>query len=266
MTRTVFLAWQDPQKRLWYPIGKLTSDGRIFRFAYTRGASSACAANRFVPLAAFPDLHRVYESERLFPLFANRLLPTSRPEFAQFLRWLNLEDPQPAPLALLARSGGARETDNLEVFPCPEPAIDGMYETAFFLRGLRHMAQVAVERAGRLEAGERLCVMLDLENDFDRDAMALRAADRESPLLLGYLPRYLSGELVRLMRTTHRTPDVTVSQVNADAPLQFRVLCQLRIQWGEGFRPFSGEEYQPLTKLETADWVTGDHSLTVVVP
>ena len=246
MTRTVFLAWQDPQKRLWYPIGRLTSDGRTFRFVYTQGASLARAANRFVPLAAFPDLHRTYEADRLFPLFANRLLPASRPEFAQFLRWLNIGDALPAPLALLARSGGARETDNLEVFPCPEPAVDNTYEMAFFVRGLRHMAPVATERASRLEVGERLRVMLDLENDFDHDAMALRTADVEGPLLLGYLPRYLSGELVRLMVATHKTPEVTVSQVNLDAPLQFRVLCQLRIDWGADFQPFTSEEYQPL--------------------
>ena len=224
----------------------LSTDDATFRFVYTRGALTARSASSFVPLAAFPELFKAYESDRLFPLFSNRLLPSSRPEFPQFLRWLGLGDAPPAPLAILARSGGGRATDNLEVFPCPEPAKDGVYEARFFLRGLAHMAPVAVERANRLAAGERLCMLLDIENVFDTSAVALRSADADGPVLLGYCPRYLSEELVRLPLARNRRPVITVSQVNIDAPLQFRVLCHMQVEFGHDFLPFQGEEYQPL--------------------
>lgn len=106
MTRTIFLAWQDPLKRHWYPVGRLSSNDRRFLFVYTGGAIEAQKTGRFSLFATFPDLHGLYQSETLFPLFANRLMPASRPDFPKFLEWLNVSDTGAAPLVILARSGG----------------------------------------------------------------------------------------------------------------------------------------------------------------
>ena len=38
------------------------------------------------------DLHGVYESAVLFPLFANRLLSKTRPEYRDFLAWLDVPE------------------------------------------------------------------------------------------------------------------------------------------------------------------------------
>lgn len=55
-------------------------------------------------------------------MLVNRLLPSSRPEYNDFLRWNNFDpaDP-PEPLVLLQRSEGIKQTDAIEVFPCPVP-------------------------------------------------------------------------------------------------------------------------------------------------
>lgn len=35
--KTLFLAWQDGKSRYWYPIGRLTFDGEMYKFVYTQG-------------------------------------------------------------------------------------------------------------------------------------------------------------------------------------------------------------------------------------
>jgi hypothetical protein len=73
--KTLYLAWQDPEGRRWLPVGRLSFDGHVYRFVYTKGAKQS---PRFVPFGAMRDLHVVYESAVLFPLFANRLLSKTR--------------------------------------------------------------------------------------------------------------------------------------------------------------------------------------------
>lgn len=88
--KTLFLAWKDPVSLAWFPIGRLTFDGKLYRFVYIQGVLSAHQKADFPPLWSFPDLDRVYESPELFPLFANRLLRRSRPDYPDFVKWLNI--------------------------------------------------------------------------------------------------------------------------------------------------------------------------------
>jgi hypothetical protein len=70
----------------------------------------------FRSLLAFPELREVYRSESLFPVFANRVMNASRPEFESFVQWLDLPASETDPLVPHARSGGRRETAMFEVF------------------------------------------------------------------------------------------------------------------------------------------------------
>lgn len=85
-----------------------------------------------------PDIRRVYHSATLFPTFTNRLRPSSRSDYPDLLRWLDVPEADASPLVILARSGGQRVTDSLEVFTSPESVVDGVYEIRFFLHGLSH--------------------------------------------------------------------------------------------------------------------------------
>jgi hypothetical protein len=91
------------------------------------------------------DLTTVYESTEIFPLFANRLLAKTRPEYPQFLDWVNVRHDKDDPLVLLARTGGMRETDSLAVFPCPERHEDGTYSMHFFSHGIRYLPPQAID-------------------------------------------------------------------------------------------------------------------------
>src|SRR5690348_6317788 len=110
--RTLFLAWQDPERRRWYPIGRLTSADGLYTFVYTRGAEEARRSAGFQPLASFPELLQAYVSEQLFPLFTNRALPQARPEYQEYLEWLAVPANEHDPVAILARSGGRKVTDS----------------------------------------------------------------------------------------------------------------------------------------------------------
>lgn len=246
--RTLFLAWQDPLARRWFPVGRLDYSGALYSFVYTKGAAQAHIEAGFQPLASFPDLHRFYVSEQLFPLFSNRLLPRSRPDYREYLQWLSVAESESDPVSILARSGGGRVTDTLEVFPCPEKNSQGEYEVHFLVHGLAHMPLASADRAMQLKPNEPLLAMRDFQNPKDPDAIALRTAEESErdTYLIGYCPRYLRADLLQLLKSG-LSPKITVERVNPPpAPIQLRVLCRSVTHWPDGFRPFSTEEYSPL--------------------
>lgn len=241
--KTLFVAWQDPIEKHWLPVGKLTFNDGIYRFTYTKGAKNA---KKFMPFGRMTKLDQVYESVELFPLFSNRLLSKSRPEYQEFLHWLKIHEDEANPLALLALTEGKRETDNLEIFPCPEKSSGGKFKVKFFAHGIQYLPQFAANMIGDLKVGEPLLLMSDLQNPFDRHAIAIRS---NSTVILGYSPRYLSCDFNELLKKCD-LEDVVVSveQVNLDAPLQLRLLCQIEAPWPASFKPCSTENYFPLAK------------------
>lgn len=241
---SLFVAWRPPMpdQTGWRPVGRLVHDSELYRFWYTQGARKP----GFRPFAQMERLDQIYESDELFPLFANRLLSRSRPEYEAYLRWSGFEiDNPPDPILVLGVTEGIRQTDAVEVFPCPVPAADGCYLNKFFLHGIRWMPPPAIDRIARLNRGERLKIMLDLQNEYDPNAVAVRTEGER--MQIGYVPRYLAHDVCQLMGDCGAYfIDVNVARVNSDAPLQNRVLCQMRACWPAGFEPCSGEDFLPI--------------------
>ncbi len=228
MSQELFIAWRAgglAQGR-WGPVGRLSRLADGYRFVYTRGAHEL---EGFRPFPDMPQLDAVYESGTLFPLFANRLLSPSRPEYDAYLTWSGF-DPRyaPDPIAVLAVTEGMRQTDSLELFPLPQPDLDGHYSSRFFLHGLRWMPAAAQARTTQLESGKRLGLMLDMSNAFDRYAVAVRTSDVRDPFMIGYVPRYLAHDVRLLCASSEgNSVELTVARVNSNAPLQHRLLCEL---------------------------------------
>jgi len=247
MTHHLFIAFRsnDPTAGRWGPVGRLEVTERGYRFVYTTGAQKL---KGFEPFPGMSDLNAVYESDELFPLFANRLLSPSRPEYEAFLAWGGF-DPEipPSPIAMLGVTEGRRQTDSYEVFPCPALDTDGRYVTKFFLHGLRWMPDAAAVRVATLAPNDRLALMLDLQNPHDPHAVAVRPMADADRLMLGYVPRYLARDIATICRKCDPTfIDVRVEKINANAPLQQRLLCRMSASWPDGFQPCSGREYQPI--------------------
>jgi hypothetical protein len=242
--KKLFLAWQDAISRAWFPVGKLTHQDGLYYFAYIQGALEAKEKANFQPMWPFPDFNHRYSSSDLFPLFANRLLKRSRPDFLDFVQWLNIPQDQNDPLALLARSGGKRKTDSFEVFPEPERDESGQYHVHFFTHGLRHFPEANQAFVRTLQPGERLFITHDMQNPVDSRALILRTEDLHS---VGYCPRYLNQDFFEQVSRFPEQVIVTVERVNPPpTPLQFRLLCSLTATWPDDFQPFSGAIYQPI--------------------
>jgi hypothetical protein len=239
--KTLYVAWQDPKDRRWYPVGQLSFDRDVYRFVYTKGAKKS---PHFLPFGRMLNLETAYESKELFPLFANRLLSKTRPEYKDFLHWLNIREQEGDPLALLARTGGGRETDALTLFPCPEKRRDGTYHAHFFSHGIRYLPGHVIQCVDTLSCGTRLFLMPDPQNPYDPYAIALRADD--PVMIVGYCPRYLSRDFLHLLHDNPDAMKVIVEQVNRDAPIQLRLLCSMTAPWQENFQPCSGEDYETL--------------------
>jgi len=240
-----------PQAGFWSPVGRLEHEDGVYRFVYTKGAQTLAG---FEPFPGMSDLRGVYESEVLFPLFANRLLSPSRPEYEAFLMWGGFDPANPPdPLAVLGLTQGLRQTDSLEVFPCPLPDERGRYLSKFFLHGVRWMHPAAQERIGRLQQGEKLRLFLEVGNPADPNAVQLQTTDISGRLPVGYVPRYLALDVRELCGScSPEFIEVTVERLNAGAPLQQRVLCRMSSCWPDNFTPCGGEPFQAIVETPEA--------------
>jgi hypothetical protein len=208
----------------WHPVGRLDFDQGTYRFFYTKGAREAKGFRAF---DGMDDLDYVYEAHELFPVFANRLLSKSRPEYDAFLRWSGFDPAHPPdPLAILGVTEGRKVTDMIEVFPCPVPDRHGMYQNKFFVHGLRYMSHGAHQRLNALQPEEPLLCTCDVQNSADPSAVLLRTEnDRVN---IGYVPRYLAKDVYSLIDGCGTDYlHFLVHRVNLDAPLQQRLLCRV---------------------------------------
>ena len=243
--KVLFIAWQDPATRDWIPVGRLARQGGLYMFQYTKGAKRS---KNFEPFGWMRDLNSLYLSEKLFPLFANRILPKSRPEYRDYLRWLGLDATEYDELDLLARSGGVRATDTLEIFPCPAPDKNGMYVGYFFCHGLRYLAPENRARVMSMKSGDRLYLMQDLQNRFDQTALVLRTDDPVS--FVGYCPRYYSTAFTQLLKKVDpKRVTVQAERVSLDAPSNLSVLCKLVAPWPKKFAPCTTGLFSGLAKV-----------------
>lgn len=241
-SKVIFVVWQDPVDRSWHPVAKLTGENDFYAFQYTKGATSS---ERFVPFGRLKSLDRIYRTKDLFPLFKNRLLDEGRPEYPDYLRWLNLEFTDP--LEILDRTEGLRKTDSLAMFAAPQADEDGYYRGFFFSHGVRHLPEASQNRILALEKGEPLFAMRDDQNAVDPNALALRT---EPPIIVGYVPRFRAEDFRELLARQETQEDVQfwVERVNRDAPSQFRLLCGVKVKWPQNFTACSQVEFQPIVE------------------
>lgn len=241
--KTLFVAWQQPDSKEWIPVARLDYRAERYQFSYTRGAFRA---RDFVPFGQMDKLDRVYESSTLFPLFSNRLISRSRPEFKDHLRWLGLADMPDDPMTMLALTGGIRGTDQVELFSLPSITEDGEYQLDFFARGIRHLPKETIGLISSLQPGSKLFLMQDRQNPVDPYALALRSGD--PVVFTGYCPKYYAKDLGLLLDDSNSGLEAHVKSINADAPLNMRLLCSITAKLSSQFTLFDTElDFEPIT-------------------
>jgi hypothetical protein len=146
---------------------------------------------------------------------------------------------------LLGRTGGLKQTDAVELFPCPVPDSHGCYINFFFAHGVRYHLPNAGPVLAQLHVGDELQLLPQPLNPGDANAVAIFS--NNTPL--GYVPRYLASDVKRLIdECPEQEVRIVVQRVNQDAPIQQRLLCRLQACWPTGFQPCEGEQFQPIPR------------------
>ncbi len=239
--KKLILCWREPDSREWIAVGKLWKDNSQYRFCYTKGVEKAEKSNNFMMFGQMIEKDKVYVSDELFPIFKNRLLQKSRPEYSEYLSWLGLNK-NLSPLDELSRTNGVRATDSLQLFEIPKKE-NGQYTAYFFTHGISHLPKNYVDRISSLKQGDRLYILKDIQNKIDKYALMLRT---EEPVeLMGYCPRIYTQDLTTLIdKNKANNLKITIEKINLNAPLQFKILCKVQTDWFDGFEPFSSENFQ----------------------
>lgn len=236
----LFVNWQDEASRRIFPVGRLvTLTGGGYEFCYIAAAGDAKQFG-FAPFQSFPDFEQVYVSPELPAFFKNRLLQPGRPDYPQYLQELGLET-EATPIAILARSGGRRVTDPLEVFAELEPN-GARFEAHFFVRGIRYRTG-AEEAVAELRAGDELRLQHEPTNEFNPKAHLLLCHDGRA---VGHVPDYLVDNLNELVEQDPSLR-VMVVRVNAvPAPSQQRLLAKLDVS-STAPLPHRGPRFEPIS-------------------
>lgn len=235
--KSVFVIWKDIEDGMWHPVAKLTRISDGYRFNYTKGANH----KNFIAFPRMNDLAQVYHSTTLFSFFTNRLIPTNRPEFKKMLRWSDIDPTAYDELDLLGISGGARKTDEFRIIPEPEVTNDSRYAIRFFISGISHLGPENTKRVASLEDNEELRLVYENSNAYDCNAVLISTKDE---ITVGYCPKYFNCDIRALLEKPELTSySLRVVKLNADAPAQYRVLCEFVTRWPNGFTPFVSEEY-----------------------
>lgn len=240
----LFMTWQDQASRTILPIGRILRTAEGYEFAYIRSALEAVEMG-FQPLVTFPDFETVYRTQDLPPLLSNRVMRPSREDFPRFVAQLGLGK-EAEPFTVLARSGGRRATDRLEVF-APPAQCDAGYAGLLLARGVRHMpgAEAAI---ARLTAGQPLGLEAEPSNTQNPHAQLIVDADGRK---LGYLPNYLADELAWL-GAPGSALNLAVEKVNLPPePVHHRLLCSYTCPTDLGGHLFKSEAFTPISAEAT---------------
>ncbi len=117
MKEKLLVTWTD--RCSIYPIGALEydNDNKFYSFYYVRAVITAREAG-FAGLFSMPDFNFTYSSNFLFPVFSNRVMKRSRPDFVDYVTELGL-DRDAKDMQILAASGGRKVTDPYGTIPWP---------------------------------------------------------------------------------------------------------------------------------------------------
>jgi hypothetical protein len=218
-----------------------------YSFGYLEGVREAQGSG-FQPFLAFPNLEARYESESLFPFFANRVLPTTRPDYLESLTAVGLNAQDASVTEVLGRTNGRRATDRIETILVPIPDALGRYRTHFFLRGVNHSPRAEAIIA-QLDPDELLTLVAEAGNDYNPRARRVQGRGHK----LGYVPDYLVDDLDELEREAGVVPVVFGERANLPPqPAHYRLLCRIDCQWPRGFAPFRDPRLAPYGNREAA--------------
>ena len=217
VARSFLVTRQDRESRSYSRLGVLSEvdDGWTFRYF------TEVAQNPAIPrLPGFSDAETVAETSFLFPLFAQRVLSPRRPDRARVLHALGLDESATA-FEILARNGGRRQGDTIELIQLPIAQPEGGDMLEFLVHGMRYRSDEEQRAVDALCVGDELMIVPDPGNAVDSEARLVTTRDG---VHLGWVP----APLISLLRRTEQVRAEVAHANRSDTNPHLRLLVRLR--------------------------------------
>ena len=192
MKNEMWLIWKHPETRRRYKIGVLSEIESKYVFKYVDPELNDAINVGFRYFPGFDDIRNTYESDELFANIETRLPNPGRADYLEILNSYNLEKDSDK-IEILKATKGRLLTDNYEFVP----AFDSN-KVEFDVAGTRHCSDVK-ECSKLINVNDKLFLELEPENKFDSKAIKVVCFKEGKKYHLGYVPRYYSIELSRLL-------------------------------------------------------------------
>lgn len=233
---------QDPDSRRYTAVGFLSEgENHGFRFDYLLGAVRSPG---FRPLPGLSHVEKSYLSDNLFPIFAERIMSSRRPDREVTLQALGL-GLDAAPFEVLARGGGRRVGDTIELTPAPVPDALGQLTVPFLVHGIRYLEAAAGRALELLAPGSALHLVPEPGNEVNEKALIV--AD-EGGRKFGYVPDPLLGVVEGL--SDRRLEAARVNSLSLGFHLRLLVVLHGRLAPGRA--AFSGPQWETVRPLPAA--------------
>ncbi|MBA5248347.1 MAG: hypothetical protein FE834_02250 [Gammaproteobacteria bacterium] len=243
MCQELILSWEDVKTHQWFPIGRFSKSNNVYSFSYIQGVIQA-KQQGFSGLASMQDFEQTYHYGDIFPLLKNRIFNKSRADRDEFLDWLNIKS-ENSDFEELAKTGGIKATDNLQLFPVPIKK-DNKYILEFFVQGTRHLPPNTQKRIEKLNKNEKIFLCADLENPQDENALILRTEDPVE--IVGYCPKFFAKDFKKLFDLSKSSFTIKIKKVNKNAPKQLELLCEITCDWHKDFSPFLEDKFKSINQ------------------
>ncbi|WP_367647463.1 HIRAN domain-containing protein [Brevibacterium sp. CT2-23B] len=237
IARKLLVTQKLPPRNLYTELGFLEQRGdSAYRFEYL---ASYVNGQHFRELPGLPLKRGGIDSSRLFPFFAERVISAGRPDRSQSLMYLDLES-SARPYEILARSGGIRKNDTIELLPLPSVDPQGNHSLTFFVHGVRHLEdRNSYAVLDSLTPGDRLEIEREPMNM--ESELALRVESQDAKL--GYVPHPLIEYIGSAVRKNKYS--LTVVQRNsAEAGFHQRLLVEFRCPGSSSAGDFAGSRWE----------------------
>ena len=193
MANKLWLIWKEPKERRRFIIGELTYENNEYKFKYIDPELNNARKNGLDFFPGFDDIEKEYVSNTgLFPNIETRLPNTARPEYLEILNLYNL-DTDSSKMEILEKTKGRLLTDNFEFVP-----VFDKNKIEFEVAGTSHSNDIKNYK-DIFKVNDNLLLERESDNKYDEYAIKVICKKNGTLYHLGYVPRYYSKELSRML-------------------------------------------------------------------
>lgn len=193
MKNKLWLIWKEPKERRRFIIGELTYENNEYKFKYIDPELNNARKNGLDFFPGFDDIEKEYVSNTgLFPNIETRLPNTARPEYLEILNLYDL-DTDSSEMEILEKTKGRLLTDNFEFVP-----VFDKNKIEFEVAGTSHSDDIKNYK-DIFEVNDNLFLEREADNSYDEYAIKVICKKNGILYHLGYVPRYYSKELSRML-------------------------------------------------------------------